>query len=64
MKVGGAKRFLGHDRETGTVPQASQWTIGIGAPQARWRETGKSAARKRFAGRVTSVALEPRQTPP
>ena len=48
-------------RGTGTVPQASQWTIGIGAPQARWREIGKSDARKRFVGRVTSGASGPRQ---
>ena len=30
---------------TGTGPQLSQLTIGIGVPQKRWREIEKSAAR-------------------
>ena len=30
---------------TGTGPQSSQWTTGIGVPQERWREIEKSVAR-------------------
>ena len=44
---------------TGTVPQASQWTIGIGAPQARWREIGKSRDAEARAGRVATLAAAP-----
>ena len=30
---------------TGTSPQASQWMIGIGVPQYRWREISQSRSR-------------------
>ena len=37
-------------RAPGTSPHCSQWMIGMGVPQYRWREISQSRSRKFFAG--------------